>query len=286
MATLFTRRGFARLCLGALGAGVGSLAYMRMWEPFRLRAVRHRVPPAAGAPAHGLRVLHISDLHASGVVPLEFINYAVQLGLAQEPDLICLTGDYVTHKIANAPDYAAILRQLSAAAPTFACLGNHDGGKWAFLNMGYRDTAPVQQLLADAGITCLRNAAQHLEVKGRPVSLIGLADFWAEAARPAPAFAAVAGANPAAYRIVLSHNPDSKKFLVAQPWDLLLCGHTHGGQFAAPIIGTPFAPVADRRYVAGLKPWNDRWIHVTRGVGNILGLRFNCPPEVSVLELG
>ncbi len=69
------------------------------------------------------------------------------------------------------------------------------------------------------------------------------------------------------------------------PWDLMLCGHTHGGQLSLPVIGTPFAPVRDKKYVAGLHKWNNKQIHITRGVGNVLGLRFNCPPEVSVLEL-
>ena len=76
--------------------------------------------------------------------------------------------------------------------------------------------------------------------------------------------------------------PDSKEHLRKYPWDLMLCGHTHGGQCDL-VFGTPFAPVRNKRYVRGLHPWNDRWIHTTKGVGNLHGLRFNCRPEVSLL---
>ena len=71
----------------------------------------------------------------------------------------------------------------------------------------------------------------------------------------------------------------------AYDWDLMLSGHTHGGQIIVPLYGAPFHAVSDRRYMAGLKPWGSRQIHVTRGVGNLLGVRFNCRPEVSLLEV-
>ena len=76
--------------------------------------------------------------------------------------------------------------------------------------------------------------------------------------------------------ILLSHNPDSKAMLYPHHWDLILCGHTHGGQVVAPGLGLSPAPVWDRRYIAGLNRWKGRWIHVSRGVGNVAGVRFNC----------
>jgi len=69
------------------------------------------------------------------------------------------------------------------------------------------------------------------------------------------------------------------------PWDVVLCGHTHGGQIWIPGLGAPFAPVEDKRYIAGLYPWSNRWMHITKGVGNIWGLRFNCRPEISLLTI-
>jgi len=75
--------------------------------------------------------------------------------------------------------------------------------------------------------------------------------------------------------VLLSHNPDSKTEVQDHPWDLMLCGHTHGGQLWIPFVGAPFAPIRDKRFVKGLRRWNNRWIHVTKGVGNLHGLRLN-----------
>jgi predicted MPP superfamily phosphohydrolase len=86
--------------------------------------------------------------------------------------------------------------------------------------------------------------------------------------------------------VLLSHNPDVKEEVAPRHWQLMLSGHTHGGQLRVPWLGaTPFAPVRDKRFVAGLHRWNDRWIHVTKGVGNVYGMRINCPPEISFLTL-
>jgi hypothetical protein len=101
---------------------------------------------------------------------------------------------------------------------------------------------------------------------------------------PDRAFAGVSR-NPDRLVLLLAHNPDSKEEVANRPWDLMLSGHTHGGQLRIPAVGAPFAPVRDHRYVAGLLPWRDRWIHVTRGVGNLHGLRLNCRPEISLLSV-
>ena len=92
--------------------------------------------------------------------------------------------------------------------------------------------------------------------------------------------------DPRSLVVLLAHNPDSKDILGAYPWDLMLSGHTHGGQVIVPFDGPRFAPVEDKRYVAGLKPWGTRQIHVSRGVGNVGGVRFRCRPEVSLLSVG
>src|SRR5262249_37650628 len=96
---------------------------------------------------------------------------------------------------------------------------------------------------------------------------------------------AFAGVTESDNVILLSHNPDSKDALDSFPWELMLSGHTHGGQVVFPLLGPVFAPVADKRYVEGLKPWQDRQLHVTRGIGSIRGIRFLCRPEVSMLLL-
>jgi hypothetical protein len=226
----------------------------------------------------------LSDLHASWAVSLGFIQEAVELGLQLKPDLICLTGDFITHQYVDFDAYARVLAKLSAAAPAFACLGNHDGGGWSGIHGGYTSTQPVRQLLQQSRIELLHNRCATLRLNGRDVKITGVADAWAENVDLPAAFpASEAGGD--ATRILLSHNPDTKEFLKFHPWDLLLCGHTHGGQIVLPLIGAPWAPVRDKRFIAGLYSWENRWIHITRGVGNVHGGRFNCPPEVSLLTL-
>ncbi|MEN9574259.1 MAG: phosphodiesterase with model substrate bis-pNPP [Verrucomicrobiota bacterium] len=269
--------------LGATAA-VGA-AYTRFAEPGWLE-VTHRSVPLGPSEATPIRVLHLSDLHASGYVPLEFIAQAIQLGLAEKPDLICLTGDFITKHFTHFADYADVLKPLATAAPTFACLGNHDGGKWAArpIYKGYPDHSQVRQCLTASGVTVLLNQSQTLTLRGRQLRVVGLGDLWNDELRAPEAFGPSPPA-PATTTLALLHNPDGKDAVADFPWHLALCGHTHGGQLRLPWWGTPFAPVRDHRYVAGLNRWRDRWIFTTRGVGNLHGVRFNCRPEVSVLTV-
>lgn len=280
-----TRRNFLFALGGGALASASALAYIRRGEPQWLEVNRMRVPLTRGIDtAPPLRILHLSDFHLSPVVSLEFIAESIALGLAQRPDVIALTGDYFTNVLDDAAGFAAVLARLSAAAPTFACLGNHDGGPWTRRAGGNATIDEALALLRAARITCLHNEGFSVPIKGRPLQLIGVGDLWSGMCDPAAALARTPDRG-AATRILLSHNPDAKEQLRPFDWDLLLCGHTHGGQLRLPFIGTPFAPVADKRYVEGLHRWQERWLHVTRGVGNLHGLRFNCRPQVSVIEL-
>jgi uncharacterized protein len=284
MADLYTRRRFLRAVLLSGAAAAAGVTYMRYLEPRALRLTLTPVILPGRALATRIRILHLSDLHLSKVVPLDFIRTAIRLGLTANPDLICLTGDYVTGRVSVPDEYVSLLKELSRAAPTYASFGNHDGGSWVSPRGGYRDLSEMREMFERAGIHCLHNEFASTVIQGQPIELVGLGDFWAEDVRPDKAFPSDAD-GLRAVRICLCHNPDAKSMVEDRAWDLMLCGHTHGGQLYLPVIGTPFAPVKDHAFVAGLNPWRNRWIYTTRGVGNVLGLRFNCPPEVSVLEL-
>jgi predicted MPP superfamily phosphohydrolase len=264
-------------------AGATAAAYTRFLEPGWLE-VSHRTVQLGPAEAQPIRVLHLSDLHASGYVPLEFIAQAIQLGLAEKPDLVCLTGDFITKHFTRFADYADVLKPLAAAAPVFACLGNHDGGKWAARPRygGHADHSEVRKCIAASGATVLLNQSHNIMLRGRKLRLVGVGDLWADELRAPEAFASISSDTAT---VLLLHNPDGKDAAADFSWHLALCGHTHGGQCRLPFFGTPFAPVRDHRYVAGLNRWRDRWIFTTRGVGNLHGVRFNCRPEVSLLTL-
>jgi predicted MPP superfamily phosphohydrolase len=267
-----TRRKFLHSFCGALASAAAGAAYMRWTEPpwFEVTSTNVALPPARCDHAGALlRVLHLSDLHAYRPwVSLEHI--------AQKPDVICLTGDFITADYDDFAAYAEVLRPLTSAAPTFACLGNHDCGRGRAFG--------VRALLATAGVELLHNASREIAVRGRRVQLIGVGDWWTGECRPALAFA-FAPPRQRALRLVLNHNPDAKGAFANHDWDLMLCGHTHGGQIGIPALARLLAPVQDKRFIAGLYPWDGRQLFITRGVGNLHHARLFCRPEVSLLNV-
>lgn len=255
---------------------------MRLWESGWLEVNRHRAPIMKAA--RPLRLLHLSDLHASKAVSLGYLRRALSVGLELEPDLICLTGDFITWKYRQFDEYSDVLRTLPKAAPTYACLGNHDGGSWAsgIMKIGAPHSLPVQRMLKKAGIHLLHNEHRLVDLADQTINLVGVGDLWNRECYPRQAFDGLDEKYPT---ILLSHNPDTKAELATYPWQLMLSGHTHGGQVYLPGLGAPLAPVKDKKYVRGLHRLGDRWLHITKGVGNLHGLRLNCRPEVSLLEI-
>jgi predicted MPP superfamily phosphohydrolase len=252
-------------------------------EPNWLERTFHRVKLPCKNLSSGVRILHLSDLHASSVVPFSLIEKSVELGLESKPDVICLTGDFVTDStLFDEAEYARILRRLSSAAPVFASLGNHDGGAWAAATGGLKDSSVVRELLRAGNVPLLHNRSEVVRVRDQSIYFAGVGDLWSDEVDADLAFANVSVDHPA---ILLAHNPDTKDVLADRPWDLMLSGHTHGGQVVLPMLGERFVPVRDKRFIAGLKQWNRRQVYVTRGVGSIRGVRVNCRPEVTVLDL-
>jgi uncharacterized protein len=277
-----TRRKFI---YSSLAIGVGVTGYSRFAEPHWLEVTQTPVHLPNRNGKTKLKILQLSDLHASAVVSISFIEKAVEMGIAQEPDFICLTGDYITGKFDNFEPYAKILSKLSQVAPCVAILGNHDGGTWASSWGGYSNHKLVEDLLEKSGIGLLHNQSLSLKIKGANLRIVGVGDLWSKEFLPKAAFEKL-NKNSDEVVILLSHNPDTKDLLLDYNWDLMLCGHTHGGQLVVPFLGlTPFAPVRDHKIVSGLHQWRQRQIYVTRGVGNLYGVRFNCRPEISIIEI-
>ena len=275
----FTRRRLFTLAAPVIVAGGG---YGRFFEPGWLVETEKNVKIGGRLPGRPLRILHLSDLHASAVVPLSFLLNSFQMGAAAKPDIICLTGDFVTtsedfdHEL-----YRQHLAWLASVAPTFAVLGNHDGGAWA-ARLGLPNSRLVASLLLRSGIELLHNRSKDITVGGSTVRLIGIGDYWSNQSDGAAAYQTVPN-TAADLTLALNHNPDAKLEFRDRHWDLMLCGHTHGGQVKIPLFGAPYPNVRDRRYCEGLVPYGQGMVHITRGVGNVDGLRFNCRPEVSML---
>jgi predicted MPP superfamily phosphohydrolase len=230
----------------------------------------------------------MSDFHASAPVPMELIRRAVALGLKEKPDLILLTGDYITYRFHDWDEYVEALAPLARFAPTLAVKGNHDGGPFTIPAEGDAgdEDSLIDRFLHKAGVELLSNQARIVNIHGQEINIVGIGDYWSKKSRPKDAFAHFTPAELAQRpTIVMAHNPDTKDVCQAYTWDLMLCGHTHGGQILLPFMPPLRLPVKDRRYYAGLKPFDGRHLYITRGVGSLWGVRLNCRPEVTILDL-
>ena len=273
------------IALILFGAGLAIVVYAKYVEPHWIRI--EIVPIEISASSQStkrLRIAHLSDLHFSNDVSLEYLEDAFRQTVNQKPDIICLTGDYISDHLINRKDYSKALRILTRGAPTFACPGNHDGGNWARERGGYPDVKDVEELMTQSGVVFLENEASEIQVNGISVMIGGVGDLWAGRLDSELIKGRMNGSQ-SDIKVLLSHNPDSKTDLRDIKRDILLCGHTHGGQFSLPIIGTPFAPIRDIKYVYGLHEYDGGRIYVTPGIGNLHGVRFNCRPEISVLDI-
>jgi len=281
---LLTRR---RLLFCGAGLGVAAVTggWARYFESEWIELTRRDVALRGKKLAAPIRVLHMSDIHASRFVSQSYINDVFSLGLAEKPDLICVTGDFITKRHHERESYVRALRRLSDAAPTFGCIGNHDGGWWIAEHAdGFSEPAEVMALLEESGIECLYNRSCTIELSGRPIHVAGVADLYSRETLPSLAFEKIPRKTDDPV-LLLAHNPDTKRLVRPYKWDLMLSGHTHGGQIAFPFLGAPIVAIHDRRYARGLNRWLDRWIHTSRGVGNVRGVRFNCRPEITLLTL-
>jgi predicted MPP superfamily phosphohydrolase len=266
--------------------------YSLFIEPRQLRLTRHTVYlPHLPPELDGLCVAHLADLHLKSEEhrhPQEMAARAVQMALGLQPDLVCVTGDL--GQCSRHIGVACRLLAPLAGRPSFVVMGNHDHDKLMENELYGPPEVRVQasqwsELVAAAGLTVLRNEWTDVTLRSRRVRLVGCGDpscGWDDLERALPSD----GVPEADVHLLLVHSPD----LVDDPrtdWaDLVLCGHTHGGQLRLPGIGTPWAPVwRDRRRAAGLFAIGRTLCHVTRGVSAGIRARFLCWPEVAALTL-
>jgi hypothetical protein len=252
-------------------------APLALWRHKRLVVERLDVAiEGLGRAFEGYRIAFLSDFHYSAVVPDWWVAGAVSTAMDLQPDLVLLGGDYVSHRVQFASSLVPLLRPLAARDGVFGVLGNHDH---------YVGADRVRAALRDAGVVELRNAHALVRRGDAVFAVAGVGDLQYDVIDFRSALAGVPGGAP---RVVLSHHPDVFAHWPAElRLDLMLAGHTHGGQAHLPLLGPPYVPSEfGFRYLAGHFREGARQLYVTRGVGVITApFRWKCPPEATLLVL-
>ncbi len=273
----------------ALAAAAASLAYSFGVERECFGITRLEIP-IRGLPKslHGLTIAQLTDIHHGPWTSLAFVRRIVEATNALNADLIALTGDYILYSNAYVRPVAAELTELRARIGVLGVMGNHD----------WFDAGPVTQSeFRRAGLRLIDNSRVYVSSDrrlcrgGAPrqgLCIAGLADLWGGRPDYSQALGGVPHDMP---RVLLSHNPDTAELPVARDRrhrvDLMLSGHTHGGQINIPGLGSPFIPSSyGQKYAHGLIDGPSFPVFVSTGLGtNAIPLRFCCPPEIALITL-
>lgn len=267
--------------LGAVGVAAMTGGYGWLVAPYRLEWPTVEVPLGGLHPSlDGSRIVQLSDLHAGTATPLNFLCRVVDQVNHTPHDAAVITGDFVSHSRKYVAAVAEIVGRLRG--PVFAVLGNHDYNASAQPWRSTEIADELQRRMEAHGVKVLRNSAVPFDCHGGRVWIAGVDDYWSGHFSPATAMAQVAGNEPV---IALSHNPDSVFGLSEEGADLILCGHTHGGQIRLPVLGRMVLPMKHKKFAAGRFEVGQSLMYVTRGVGFKVPVRFRCPPEIPTFIL-
>ena len=279
----------ARSLVGRVTRFVGHnwarLGYAYHIEPTWLAVNRLTLPVRGLHPAlAGVRIAQLSDFHCGPHIPPGYLEDAIARADAEKPDLIALTGDFIDRGPEHVGTATKLFRHLKAPLGVFAVLGNHDFS--VHTPRGARKHPELHKWVADAlgeeGVTVLRNRAVRVERDGAGLLVAGVDDLWSGESDPA---AALGGACPDTPRVLLAHNPQTVEQLGGHRADVVLSGHTHGGQINWPGVGRLLLGKKARRWAAGLYPLTAGHLYVNTGVGFGWRFRFGVRPELAVITL-
>jgi predicted MPP superfamily phosphohydrolase len=282
------RREFLEYATLAAGAGpFVAGAYGLLWGRLNLEVTRQPIVLARLPRAfHGFKIAQLSDIHVGPFMSEDEIRKYVRITNALRPDMVVLTGDFVTWDARTQDAVVRALSGLRAPFGVFGCLGNHDA--WA------RAEESLAELFARTGIRLLRQENLPIRMGADSFNLMGI-DFANSRSLSAGeghlASTRLEGVEklmmPDTANILLSHNPDTFDRAASLGIDLSLAGHTHGGQLALEFISPELAPSRIvTPYVAGHFQQPGGQLYVNRGIGTIAApMRVGAPPEITVFEL-
>jgi predicted MPP superfamily phosphohydrolase len=280
-----TGRGRRYTRLRGLVESAQSVAYAGGWPArllgqvpavSRVRVLRHTFPllPNGNGHRRPLRLAFISDLHLGPITPMKLIDRAFAELQEAEPDILVMGGDYVSLEVTE-----AVAAHLAASVGAFraslklAVLGNHD--LWTRHEL-------IERALEAGGARVMLNESIRLPPPHDDVVIVGLDDPWTGQVDPDKAFA---GAD-APVKLVLTHAPESVPLVEGRGVQLLMCGHTHGGQVAAPWGPLMVEGQFGRRWPFGLHDIDGMQLFVSRGVGySDLPVRSFAPSDVAIIDI-
>jgi predicted MPP superfamily phosphohydrolase len=270
------RRTFLRLASLA-GISGALMTYPVFVERYLVQINRYIIPvPNLPKPFDGFTIVHLTDLHYGPLVPIEFVKHVIWRANNISKDLVICTGDYVHQRNSTSQidKIWPVIDTLRAPCGVFSTLGNHD--HWANTD---RSTFWLEKTGQD-----LRHKAKYIEKSGQKLWFVGAGDLWEDHLNLDYLMESIPEAD---CRIVLAHNPDTADTDFSTRIDLMISGHTHGGQVNIPFYGTPILPVKNKDYSFGIKKAKKRFtLFISKGIGwAIYPVRFNCFPEIAVLQL-
>jgi predicted MPP superfamily phosphohydrolase len=287
--------------------GLAIFMYAAWIEPYRpvLRRVQQPVPEHWPE----LSILHLSDLHVrADADDLYRSQNRLLRSIHEQPDIVCVTGD-VCETLQDVPRAVVLIGQLQPRFGIFVIPGNHEhdapvpvwrrratwnisrqAEKLAWRCFGPRQrssgAAECREMAAEMhahGFRPLLNEGLRIEIGGRSLWIAGVDSAWAGLSHAA---AALEGRTPDEPTLALVHEPEAAFSFIARGAELVLAGHTHGGQVRLPFVGAPYSHRTDRRIQvdAGVQRIGRSHLHISAGLGHSISLRLNCPPEATWIE--
>lgn len=271
---------FGAAAAGAATIGVDSI----LLEPNHPRIVRQDITLRRWpAQLDGFTLALLSDFHYDSHFSVHPLQAAIGMVNGLHPDLIVLTGDFVTASpfdggeekaASNAEPCATLIAQMHAPHGLWAVLGNHD---WA------TDPLRVTHSLNEQNIQVLANQSAPMEINGARFWLAGVAEIIF---RTSDLPATLANIPRDEATILLAHEPDYADYAAHHPIDLQLSGHSHGGQIRLPFLPPLYLPEMARKYYAGLYQIGPLTLYTNLGLGTMgVPIRWNCPPEITFITL-
>jgi predicted MPP superfamily phosphohydrolase len=310
-----------KVLLAAIAVGASMLGYMATWARLAIRLERTSLALDNHAiPRDGLRILHLTDLHLYGRGWLERrkIEKTVCLLQHEQVDLIVVTGDFIEEDAGIEAACRLLQRLPPARITTLACLGNHDYAQYGLVGVVVQAAQRAEGDKLQAAVRKARELFNGLRKDERLVLTIAHndvprlvralnqqgvrvfcndngwinADIWVagidDLMNGTPdSEATMTGMPQHGLRILLAHHPDALLEEACQQVDVALCGHVHGGQIRLPLLGAPYTQGArlPRRRTSGWFRFGRTHTYVSRGWGESTPLRFNCPPEITLITL-